>query len=579
MKPTNRRDFLKLAGAAALTFPMVGKTAGSTFPFDSAQGRQSLEKSSAQKPLDSARGRPNIVLMLADDLGYSDLGCYGGEMATPQLDALAAGGLRFTQFYNCARCCPSRASLLTGQYAHRVGFGGMSGSLPDTCVTIPEVLRAAGYATFMSGKWHLGNPGPVMRGFDEFFGLLGGYGSYWNPALYTRRPEGRVARSYPEGKFYSTDALTDHALDFVAQARQAQKPFFLYLAFNAPHFPLHAPKADIAKYAQLYEQGWDKIRERRYARMQQLGLLDARWPLSPRSGVPPNKVATEHGWSNKENPAWDTLPPERRADLARRMAVYAAAVDRMDQNIGRVVADLKQHSELENTLIFFLSDNGACAEWDPFGFDVLRNVHAVNLGTTSGDTTLHTGAALDEIGAPGSYVSYGSGWANACNTPLRLYKHYDHEGGISTPLIVHWPAGTQRRGELDKRLGNIFDLLPTCAEVAGAAYPATFKGKDVLPLPGTSLCGALRGEPATERELFFEHEGNRAARVGRWKLVALAGQPWELYDEEADRTEQRDLAAAQPARVKELERKWQAWAKEMHLGGKRKPHVKQAESQ
>ena len=557
---TNRRDFLKLAAAGALSLPWLGKSVAS--------GVQALGPAAAK-----SGAKPNIVLILADDLGFSDLGCYGGEIATPNLDKLAQGGLRFTQFYNCARCCPSRASLLTGLYPHEVGFGGMSGSLPPNCATIPEVLKTAGYRTFMSGKWHLGQPGPVLRGFDEFYGMLGGYGSYWNPALYTRRPEGRVARSYPEGKFYSTDAITDHALDFVAQSRQAAKPYFLYLAFNAPHFPLHAPKAEIAKYARLYEQGWDRIREQRYARMKQLGLVDARWPLSPRSVVPPNKVATEHAWSNKENPAWETLPADRRADLARRMAVYAAAVDRMDQNIGRVVADLKQHGELENTLIFFLSDNGACAEWDPFGFDVRKHVGQVNLPTTDGHTTLHTGAALDEIGAPGSYVSYGSGWANACNTPLRLYKHYDHEGGISTPLIIHWPAGTQRRGELDKRLGNIFDLLPTCAEVAGTTYPATFKGKDILPPAGLSLCGALRGEPAAERELFFEHEGNRAARVGRWKLVALAGQPWELYDEEADRTEQHDLAAAQPERVKDLERKWQAWADRCgikpHQGGRK----------
>ena len=343
-----RRDFLKLASLGALILPRCGASVVSAFPADS----------TGSAGVTNGRGRPNIILILADDLGYSDLGCYGGEIATPNIDKLAQGGLRFTQFYNCARCCPSRASLLTGQYAHRVGFGGMSGSLPDTCVTLPEVLRTAGYTTFMSGKWHLGQPGPVLRGFDEFYGMLGGYGSYWNPALYTRRPAGRVARSYAEGQFYSTDAITDHALDFVAQARQTTKPYFLYLAYNAPHFPLHAPKAEIAKYAQLYEQGWDKIREQRYARMKQQGLIDARWPLSPRSVIPPNKVATEHDWSDKANPAWDALDGDRRADLARRMAVYAAAVDRMDQNVGRVVADLEQQGELANTLIFFLRGGG-----------------------------------------------------------------------------------------------------------------------------------------------------------------------------------------------------------------------------
>ena len=552
-KPTTRRDFLKLAAVSALTFPRLGKSASQSF--------QALEN--------RTKATPNILLILADDLGYSDLGCYGSEIATPNLDKLAAHGLRLTQFYNCARCCPSRASLLTGQYPHSVGFAGMSGSLPANCVTIPEVLRSAGYATFMSGKWHLGQPGPVLRGFDEFYGLLGGYGSYWNPDNFTRLPEGRQPRSYPPGAFYSTDAITDHALDFMAQARQGQKPYFLYLAFNAPHFPLHAPKDLIDKYQPVYEQGWDKIREQRYTRMKNMEILDARWPLSPRSSVPPNKVATMHGWSGKENPAWATLPADRRADLARRMATFAGAVDRMDQNIGRVVNDIEQHGELANTLIFFLSDNGACAEWDPFGFDVGKNVGRVNLPTTDGHNTLHTGAALDAIGAPGSYVSYGSGWANACNTPMRLYKHYDHEGGISTPFIIHWPAGMARRGELDRRIGNIFDLLPTCAEVAGAKYPATLKGNDILPLPGLSLGGVLRGEAATEREIFFEHEGNRAARVGRWKIVALAGAPWELYDMKADRTEQSNVAVARPEIVKDLEQRWQAWATRCHV----KPHT------
>jgi arylsulfatase len=497
--------------------------------------------------------KPNIVLILADDLGYSDLGCYGGEIKTPNLDKLAVGGLRFTQFYNGARCCPSRASILTGLYPHEAGFPGMGGSLPTNCVTIPEVLRAAGYQTFMCGKWHLGNPDPIARGFDEYYGMLGGFGSYWNPKLYTRLPQGRPTRRYEDGKFYSTDAITDYALDFIAAARKAaDKPFFLYLAYNAPHFPLHAPKEEIAKYAKLYEQGWDKIRDARYARQQQLGLLDQPWPLSPRSIIPPNGVATAHGWSNKQNPAWTSLDVERRADLARRMAVFAAAVDRMDQNIGRVVADLKQHGELDNTLIFFLSDNGACAEWDPFGFDV----------DTGPKNILHTGADLDTIGAPGSYNSYGSGWANAGNTPFRLYKHYSHEGGIATPLIVHWPNGMKRVGEFDRRPGHISDLMATCVEVARAEYP-----RDVLPRAGNSLLPALRGEPAEPRTIFFEHEGHRAVRNGKWKLVSLAGQPWELYDMETDRVELNDRAAQEPERVRALAGQWDAWVNRMRAAG------------
>jgi arylsulfatase len=397
--------------------------------------------------------------------------------------------------------------------------------------------------------------------------------------LYTRRPEGRAQRDYAPGKFYSTDAITDYALDFISEARG--KPFFLYLAYNAPHFPLHAPPAEIAKYARVYEQGWDKIRDARYARQKQLGLLDERWPLTPRSVIPPNVVANLHGWSNKANPAWDSLPAERRTDLARRMAVFAAMVDRMDQNIGRVMAHLEKQGQLDNTLIFFLSDNGACAEWDPFGFDVLTKVNQVNLGTTSGENVLHTGAALEAIGAPGSYVSYGSGWANAGNTPFRLYKHYSHEGGIATPLIVHWPGGNlvgravpsapsgdQRRsgvgtlrpttnGMVCSRVGHIIDLMPTCIAVADATYP-----REALPLEGRSLL-----QPAELRTICFEHEGNRAVRNDRWKLVSLAGQPWELYDMETDRVELHDRASKEPERVRELAAQWDAWASRMRAAG------------
>lgn len=496
--------------------------------------------------------KPNILLILADDLGYSDLGCYGGEIRTPNLDTLAAGGVRFTQFYNSARCCPSRASLLTGQYPHAAGFPHMSGSLPARCVTILEVLKAAGYRTFMAGKWHLGTPGPIARGFEEFYGLLGGYGSFWNPQLYVRLPKERPTRTHES--FYATDAITDYALEFIAQT--GAQPWFLYLAYTAPHFPLHAPKEDIARYADTYTKGWDAIRAARYQRQKELGLVDQRWALSPRSVIPPNPVATMHGWSHKENPSWDSVPAERRADLARRMAIYAAMVDRMDQNIGRILAALKQRGAFENTLIFFLSDNGACAEWDPWGFDVLQNVHQVNLPTTQGDNILHTGAALENMGGVGTYHSYGSGWANACNTPFRLYKHYNHEGGIATPLIVHWPAGLSRRNQIERRFGHIMDLLPTCAEAARAAYPSER-------VEGRSLWPLLRGEPTEVRTLFFEHEKSRAVRQGKWKLVALEGQPWELYDMEADGTEVTDLAKQHPDKVKVLSALWDKWWQRM----------------
>ena len=509
--------------------------------------------------------RPNILLILADDMGYSDLGCYGGEIRTPNLDALAANGLRFTQFYNGARCCPTRASLLTGLYPHQAGVGDMTGDagvefpgyrgrLSDRCVTIPEVLRTADYRTFMVGKWHLtANPGPIRRGFDEFYGMIGGFNSFWqeNP-FYTRLPVGRPRREYPPGGFYSTDVFADYALDFLAGARSAKdRPWFVYLAFNAPHFPLHAPEAETARYEKLYARGWDAVRQQRLARMKDLGLLPTETPLTPRSLIPGNPFNTRTGWANKDNPAWDSLPEDRRADLAHRMAVYAAMVDRMDQSVGRVVADLKKNGELENTLIFFLSDNGACAEWDPWGFDV----------TSGPNNVLHRDDDLKKVGAAGSYISYGSGWANACNTPFRLYKHYGHEGGISTPLVIHWPAGIEAKGALRTQPGHIIDLMATCADVSGATYPATLKDHAVPPMEGRSLLPAFANRPLDRDLLAWEHEGNRAIRVGKWKLVALKGSPWELYDIETDRVELHDLAEKHPDTVKELAEKWEAWAR------------------
>ncbi|MBV9122647.1 MAG: arylsulfatase [Planctomycetes bacterium] len=513
----------------------------------------------------AAEYRPNILLLLADDVGYSDLGCYGGEIHTPHLDALAAHGLRFTQFYNCARCCPSRASLLTGLYPHQAGMGemdndsgaqfpGYRGRLNDRCVTIPEVLRTAGYRTYMVGKWHLGpNPGPIRRGFDEFYGMIGGFNSCWQEhPFYTRLPPSRTPRSYPPGQFYSTDVFADYALDFLAAARKDRgRPWFLYLAFNAAHFPLHAPNEEIAKYEKLYASGWDKVREGRLGRMQKLGLLSRDTPLTPRSLVPANPFNVQTGWADRDNPAWDSLPADRRADLARRMAVYAGMVDRMDQAIGRVIADLKDHGELDNTLVIFLSDNGACAEWDPWGFDGASGPHNV----------LHGGDDLKKVGGPESYVSYGSGWANACNTPFRLYKHYVHEGGISTPLIIHWPAVIKSRGEFRSQPGHVIDLMATCVEVSKARYPARAKGQAIQPMEGRSLVPAFAHQPLDRDFLAWEHEGNRAIRAGSWKLVARAGQPWQLYDLDRDRVELQNLAGRYPDRVKELAAKWEAWAR------------------
>jgi arylsulfatase A-like enzyme len=511
--------------------------------------------------------QPNILLILADDLGYSDLGCYGGEIKTPNLDALASRGVRFTQFYNATRCCPSRASLLTGLYPHQAGVGDMTGDagpqnpgyrgrLTERCVTIPEVLKSAGYRTYMVGKWHLTrNPGPIARGFDEFYGMIGGFNSFFQEQpFYSRLPAGRMQRQYAPGEFYSTDAFADYALDFLADARMTkEQPWFLYLAFNAPHFPLHAPAADVAKYSKTYEQGWDAVREARYAKQQQLGLVDPQWALSPRAIVPANRFNEQTGWANKQNPAWESLPADRRADLARRMAVYAAMIDRMDHAIGRVVASLREHGEIDNTLVLFLSDNGACAEWDPWGFD----------GVSGPNNKLHTGDELAKMGGPGTYHSYGSGWANACNTPWRLYKHYGHEGGISTPLIVRWPRGIADRlaGQLVQQPGHLIDLMPTIAAAAGAKYPARHAGSDVLPAEGQSLLPALQGAAPHARKIYWEHHGNRAVRDGRWKLVGLEGSPtWELYDIDADRVESRDLSRQEPETVRRLIEQWNAWA-------------------
>ncbi len=498
-----------------------------------------------------AAKKPNVLLIVADDLGFSDLGCYGGEIATPNLDSLAKRGIRLTRFYNTGRCCPSRASILTGQYPHRVGVGhkvedlnqpGYRGRISEDAVTIAQVLNTSGYRSFCSGKWHLGTPDPTQNGFEEFYGTLISAQTFWDPDHYLRMPANRTARRYQPGSFYGTDALTDHALDFLTSARETpDKPWFLYLAYHAPHFPLQAREEDIAKYQEAYHVGWDVIRERRLKRMKELAIVPQSTPLTPRSRYW-NYGETKTG----VNPAWDSLPQDRRVDLARRMAIYAAMIDRVDQNIGRLIADLKRTQELENTLIVFLSDNGACAEWDPFGFDL----------KSSNFNILHKGKTLQTMGSEGEYHSIGSGWANASNTPWRLHKHYNHEGGINSPCIIHWPDGKIRSGTVDAQPAHIIDLMPTIAEVAGAKYHGT------IPLPGQSLVPLMQSGKQQPRTLYFEHEGNRAVHAGDWKLVALREEPWELYRQPSDRVELKNLADQKPELVKKLAAQWDAWAKE-----------------
>jgi arylsulfatase len=550
------------------------------------------------------RVRPNIVILLADDVGFSDLGCYGGEIRTPNLDALASHGVRFTQFYNCARCCPSRACLLTGLYPHQAGVGlmtsdqgakfpgagdqgelfpGYRGSLNRSCVTIGQVLKTAGYRTAAAGKWHVGDRElPTARGFDDFYGFVSGYAvDSWEPRMMIRLPKGKPQRSYKPGEFFATDAITDHAIDMLADMRKSGSPWLLYVAYQAAHFPVQSKPQDMAGYPELYAQGWDAIREQRLARQKKMGLVHADTELTPRSRIP-NLVASKRMGSltsDHNNPAWDSLPDDRRADLARRMAVYAGMVSGMDRNIGRLLDDLRAGDEFDNTLIIFLSDNGACAEWEPFGFELVSTAnpepgHGINQGTQALPNKLYKGDELLHMGGPGSLPSYGSGWANASNTPWRLYKHYDHEGGIATPFIVSWPAGTKSSVHDDSAPGrwisepsHLIDIMATCVDVSGATYPRQFGGHDITLLQGRSLIPLLNGSaPPSSRHLFWEHEGNAAVRWGDWKLVRIGrGGSWELYDMKVDRTELQDLSAKNPALVSELSASWEAWAVAAHV--------------
>ncbi len=553
--------------------------------------------------LHAAANKPNILIILADDLGWSDLGCYGGEIRTPNLDSLAAGGLRFTQFYTSTRCCPSRASLLTGLYPHQAGIGlmtsdqaakypgagdkgeafpGYRGALNANCVTIAQVLKPTGYRTAAAGKWHVGNSEPpTKRGFDDFYGFVGGYGvDSWEPRMMKRLPEGRPQRSYQPGEFFATDAITDHALDFLADMRKAGAPWLLYVGYQAPHFPVQSKREDMTGYPEIYARGWDKIREQRLTKQKKIGLLPESTALTPRSKITHPVASRRLGsWTDDgNNPAWDSLPADRRADLAQRMAVFAGMVTGMDRNIGRLIADLRASGQLDNTLILFLSDNGACAEWEPFGFEMLPTPNPVpgtgiNQGTQALPNKLYRGDELATMGQAGSFPSYGSGWANACNTPWRLYKHYGHEGGIGTPLIAHWPAAVGKdkdNGRFVREPAHLIDLMATCVDITGAKYPAEWIGKKILPMEGVSLRPLLApsaGNPASlsPRLLAWEHEGNRAIREGQWKLVSLATAPWELYDMEADRLEMNDLAASQPKRVKDMSAKWEVWAKRTNV--------------
>lgn len=507
--------------------------------------------------------RPNIVLIMADDLGYSDVGAFGSEIRTPNIDKLAAEGLRVTQFYNTGRCCPSRASLMTGLYPHQAGVGDMlqddgleaySTHLTFNSVTLAEVLQSAGYHTIISGKWHVGNDPeywPTKRGFvDQYFsnGTTGHYfgiskgrqyivngkdvppGDNW---LKSGESEYQLYKNEDGSQWYATDAIASHAIDFVRNLRskEKEKPFFLYLPFTAPHWPLHAFESDIAKYQGKYLGGWDSLKDVRYARMKELGIIRENWPLSEK---------------NPNVKDWSALSDSDKHYYDRLMAVYAAMIDRMDQNIGRVLDGLRQAGDIDNTLIIFLSDNGGCHE------------------------IVHRGDKTNAIpGTPESYDGYEYSWASASNTPFKWFKHWTHEGGISTPFIAWYPSLIKQPG-ISNAVGYIADIMPTLAEISGAKYPKQYKGHTITPTIGESLVPVFKNKNDAGRNLtWWEHEGNRALRKGNWKIVSRYDYstntelPWELYDLQADRSETKDLSGVNTGKLNELIADHRSWSEKV----------------
>jgi arylsulfatase A-like enzyme len=500
----------------------------------------------ARSHKDPPTKKPNIIVILADDMGYSDIGCFGSETKTPNLDEMAAKGLKMTQFYNASRCCPSRASLLTGVYQHQAGVGDMmntrkepayQGYLNQNCVTIAEALKPYGYTTLMAGKWHVGQAPehwPRKRGFDRYFGLIDGAGSYFGPYPYRPNQKLTIAlddQEFTPGKnYYSTDAYTDHALEFIEQNKNSGKPFFLYLAYQAPHWPLQALPEDIAKYKGKYMQGWDKLRITRFKKMQASGIIDPQIKLSPRDGKVPD---------------WDSLSQEEKVYWDDQMAVYAAMIDRMDQNIGRVRAKLKELGEADNTVIMFLSDNGASNETiNPNGF--LPQIYE-NSKKLSSD--------------PSSFTAYGFPGANVSNTPFRMFKHWEYEGGTATPFVAYGPS-IVKAGKTVAQPGHIIDMMATCLDLAGGKYPTVYKDQKIKATTGLSLVPLFKGQSWKGHDaLFFEHEGNRAVRQGNWKLVSnYPDNKWHLFDLLKDRSELNDLSGSNPAKVKELNALYEAWA-------------------
>lgn len=480
----------------------------------------SLTKAEATKPA----AKPNVIIILVDDMGYSDLGCYGSEIKTPNLDRLAAGGVKFSEMYNTAKCYPSRASLQTGVYFQRTD------SDFNKTATLGEVLRPAGYTTLWSGKHHA-QFNPTTRGYDRYYGMIGGAENHFKPKQdnANRWPlDGEKAATKDSG-FYSTDAYTNKALKWLDEYNKRDKPFLLYIAYTAPHWPLQAWPEDIAKYKGVYDAGYDAIRKSRYERQIQLGLVD-----------PKTTPLSEFAVEKKTDKKWDELTPEQKKHQAALMEIYAAMVDRVDQNIGRLVQRLKEQGKLDNTLIMFMADNGGCAE-NPKDPDADPNA---------------------AMGSAESFLSYGSGWATVSNTPLRKWKQDSFEGGISTPLVVHWPAGIKPQTGWRREPVHLVDIMPTVLSVTGATYPGESKQTKVSPVDGVSLAPAFNGEAiGRATPLFFQFGSGSAIRDGRWKLVR-SGQTWELYDMATNRSETTDLAGQRPELVQKLGAQWLTWWKD-----------------
>ena len=543
------------------------------------------------------KDRPNIVLIMADDMGYSDIGCYGSEIETPNLDKLASHGLRFSQFYNTSRCCPTRASLMTGLYPAQTGVGRMTidynipgyrGDLNHQSVTIAEVLKTAGYKTYISGKWHVTKQledvdslkynWPRQRGFDKFYGTIIGAGSFWDPYTLTRNntyitPENDPV--YKPDHYYYTDAISDNAVKYLEQYKSESegKPFFMYVSYTAAHWPLHAPDDEIEHYKGKYDQGFDAIRQKRVERLKKMGLINKKWEVT------------------KAVARWDTL--SNKGWHARNMEVYAAMITRMDKGIGKIIKKLELTNELQNTLVIFLQDNGASAEelewvknrgaidtlstvslYKAMGKDEIQNDMVPNQNRNGYPVIMQSKKVLS--GSDETYNAYGPTWANTSNTPFRQFKHWVNEGGISSPLIVQWPSRINAKDEIRHQPSHLIDIMATCVDVAGATYPSEYKGNVIIPMEGKSLLPVfLNNEMINRDALFFEHEGNRAIRQQKWKLVSKAqDQPkyyikldslpidqWELFDMEKDRTETTDLAWKNPEIVRELSNKWYQWAK------------------